>query len=108
MAAYFMSISAAALEAAYTPAPVATGGRTVERRPMQEVFKMMDPFPPAVEAIAGICGDSRRKINKICEGRRVLVVLIGMSDPSQSNRNSLADGGPVPELSLDLDCHAVR
>ena len=49
-----MSISAAALEAAYMPPPTIAGSADV-RTAVEEVFTMMDPLPPAVEAIAGIC-----------------------------------------------------
>ena len=49
-----MSISAAAFEAEYMPKPEKSG-LTKERAAAEEVLTTMDPFPPAVEAIAGIC-----------------------------------------------------
>lgn len=53
MATYFMSISAAAYETAYMPPtlkPAVAGGR----RPTHELFTIIDLFPSAVSAIAGI------------------------------------------------------
>ena len=63
-----MSISAAALEAAYIPTPVNT---VCVRMAEAEEFTMMDPLPPAVEAIAGIWVqiEKQRETEKRLKGR---------------------------------------
>ena len=52
MAAYFMSISAPAFDAAYTPQVLAVG-KALTRDPMIELSTMMEPLFPHF-AIAGI------------------------------------------------------
>ena len=67
-----MSISAAAFEAEYMPPPAITGNAD-GRIPITEVFTMMDPFPPALAAMAGIC--MNRVVTTYVElGRQALLV----------------------------------